>query len=78
LREKNAHAPTFYSLLHQMPSLNSSAKLMQFYPAHDAGLTFGELPRVYPGVRGCWNTLFLNPGVTPGDSRIMPGLALLL
>jgi len=22
------------------------------YPADDAGLTFGELPRVYPGVRG--------------------------
>jgi len=23
------------------------------YPTNDAELTFGELPRVYPGVRGC-------------------------
>jgi len=32
--------------------------LPRVYHTDDAGLTFGELPRVYPGVRGFKNAVF--------------------
>ena len=45
------------------------------YPADYTGLTFGELPRVYPRVTGFKNAVSLNPGVTR-DSRVTSGLPL--
>jgi len=42
------------------------------YPTDDAGLTFGELPRVYPRLEGSKTPFSLNPGVTR-DSQVTPG-----